>query len=887
VTQRGPTDYPAAPRLARWLLALRVPREEREFVVGDLEEGRAAIAATSGAWHARRWYWQQVFSMAASPWGAVPAANALHTGGITMGSWLTDLRTAMRSLRRAPLFATLVTLTLAIGIGATSAVFSVVYPIVLAEPPYPGADRLVMVWERSPSGDRDNIGYATGDDIRRETAAFQSFAMTAYWAPIMAGGNGPEQLTGARVTHEYFSTLGVRPMLGRDFTAEEDTPATRRVVILSHGLWTRLFGGDSSVVGREATVNGTTYLVAGVMPAGFRDLLSPQAELWSPLGYEAALPWACRTCHHLRAVGRLRDGVTLTAATLEIDAFMHTLRERHPTEYGQVGALVPTLKAQVTGDVRAPLLGLFGAVLLLLLLACTNVANLFLGRTGERQGDLTIRMALGARRGRLVRLVALEAVLLAALGGAAGILAAFLGTRLLLRVMAVPDTLAGRVDLSLAVVMVALVATTLAALLGGALPALLALGESALADIRMGARSVVGRTRHRLRNGVVIAEVAIAALLLAGAGLQVRSLQRALAVDTGFEPDGVLSMAISVVGPRYNADGAAREFYRDLLREAAGVPGVEGVALVNQLPLGGNYDASGVHREDRPAANPEEDPSAQRFAVSTDYLAVMGIRVLRGRGFTAADRQGSEPVILLNRSGAERIFGTVDPLGKRIKIGGMDGPWRTVVGIVDDVRHLGLEAVVENQMYLPFDQNSYEEPGLTLVARVTGRVAGVARPLTALVRQIDPDAAVSQVRGMPDVIGSVVAPRRLALSLVGGFAAIALVLALGGLYGVMAAGVAERTREIGVRAALGATPGGLVRLVVRRGLGLTLVGAAIGTAGFLAARGVVGRFVFGVSPSDPLALAAMVLLLGVVAVLASVVPAARAARVDPQAVLRE
>lgn len=804
-----------------------------------------------------------------------------------MGTLLMDLRTAWRGLRRTPLFATLVTLTLAIGIGATSAVFSVVYPIVLAEPPYPDADRLVMVWERDPNGDRDNLGFPTGDDIRRETSAFQSLAMISFWTPVVAGGDGPEQLVGARVSHEYFATLGVSPAIGRDFTADEDTPQTRRVVILSHGLWMRLFGGDSSIVGQTAAVNGTTYLVTGVMPAGFRDLLLPQAELWAPLGYDLSLSYACRTCHHLRAVARLRDGVTLSAAALEVDAFMHTLRERHPTEYGQVGALVPTLKSQVTGNVRAPLLGLFGAVLLLLLLACTNVANLFLGRTGDRQGDLAIRMALGARRGRLVRLVALEAVVLAVLGGAAGILAAISGTRLLLRVMAVPEALASRAEVSLPVVLTALAATTLAALLGGTLPALLALGESALADVRMGTRAVVGRARHRLRNGVVIAEVAIAGLLLAAAGLQVRSLQRTLAVDTGFEPDGVLTMALSVVGPKYTAAGTSREFYRGLLRESAGVPGVQRVAVVNQLPLGGNYDASGVHREDKPSANPEEDPGAQRFAVSTDYLDVMGIRVLRGRGFTPADREGTEPVMLLNRSGADRMFGTDDPIGKRIKVGGMDGPWRTIVGIVEDVRHLSLEGAVENQMYLPFDQNAYEEPALTLVARVAGRAGTVARPLTALVRRIDPDVAVSQVRGMPDVVASVVAPRRMALSLVGGFAVIALVLALGGLYGVMAAGVAERLREIGLRAALGATPGGLVRLVVRRGIGLALAGAAIGTAGFLAARRLVARFVFGVSPSDPLALGGMVLLLGVVAVLASLVPAARAARVDPQTILRE
>jgi putative ABC transport system permease protein len=804
-----------------------------------------------------------------------------------MRSLLFDVRSALRSVRRAPLFATLVVLTLALGIGATSAIFSVVYPVLLASPPYPDADRLVMVWERAQNDESSNIGFLTGADIREETTSLGSLAMISYWMPTVRAGDDVERLAGARVSHEYFATLGVRPALGRDFVAEEDHPETRRVVLLSDALWRRQFHADSSIVGGTTLVNGITYTIAGVLPADFRDLLAPQAEIWSPLGYDGTQPWACRTCRHLRAVARLRDDVTLPAATLEIDRFLRTLRERHPDQYASAGALLRTLHAEVTGEVRGPLFGLFAAVLVLLLLACANVTNLFLGRTGERQTELAVRLALGAERARLVRLVSLEAAMLALAGGALGVIGAWLGARVLLDVVDLPLTLASSVDTGPPIVAFALLLTAFSIVIGGTVPALLALGESALADIRVGTRAVLGRVRHRLRHTLVVAEMALAVLLLAGAGLQVRSLQRALAVHTGFDATGVLTMDVSLSGPKYEADGSTRLFYRRLLDEAAALPVVERVAVVSQLPLGGNFDAWGVHREDRPAANPEEDPSAQFFAVSTDYHDVMRIPVLRGRGFGVADREGADPVVLLNGSGAARIFGSDDPLGKRVRVGGMDGPWRTVVGIVDDVRHLSLERPPENQIYLPFDQTSFEISGLTVVARATAATAAVVQPLMRVAKSIDPGIAISRVREMNEVISRVVAPRRLARSLIGGFAIIALVLALGGLYGVMAASVAERMRELGLRAALGATPGGLVRLVVRRGLALTLLGAVAGGAAFLAMSRLVSRFVFGVSPGDPLTLAAVATTLGVVAVLACLVPAVRAARSDPLVALRE
>jgi putative ABC transport system permease protein len=886
VSPRGATDYPAVPRLARWCLALRVPRAEREFVAGDLEEGFQAIHAASGFWSARFWYWRQVWSMLRTSWGKAARRQPIN-GGTSMSSWLPDIRAAARSLRRAPLFSALVILTLTIGIGATSALFSALYPVVLADPPFSDSDRLVMIWERGPNGEKNNLGFPTGDDIRRETRSFSSVAMTAGWGPTLHVEGAVEQVNGARVSHEYFSTLGVRPRMGRDFRPEEDTPGTRRVVILSDALWRRSFASDSTIVSRTVTINATSYVVAGVMPPDYHDLIRPQAQIWTPLGYEGSAPPACRTCQHLTAVARLRDGVPHAAALQEVDAFFRTLRERHPTQYASTGAFLPTLKAEVTGDVRAPLLSLFSAVLVLMLLASTNVANLFLGRAGERQGELAIRLALGAERGRLVRMVALESVILAAAGGALGLLVAALGTRVLLDVMAVPAALAARVQMTPPVALFALLVTSLSAVIGAALPAALALGESALTDVRMGTRAVVGRVRHRMRNAIVVAEVALAGLLLAGAGIQVRTLQRVLAVDTGFDPAGVLTMQLYVLGPRYEEDGASRRYYRQLVDRLASLPGVEGAAVASQLPLGGNFDGSGLTREDVPTANPEDVPGVQRFAVSTTFLEVMGIGVLRGRGFTPTDREGSLPVVLINRSAAERLYGSTDPIGRRVQINGSHTPWRTIVGIVEDVRHLSMEGAVENQLYLPFDQHSWEEPALTLVTRVTGSQAIAERTVAAAARELDPGVALSGVLSMNQVIGRSVAPRRLALSLVTGFAIIAIILAVGGLYGVMAASVTERVREIGVRAALGATPGRLVRRVVGNGLVLTSIGAAIGLALFLAAGRIIDRFVYGVAASDPVTLAGVALLLVAVALLASFVPAVRAARADPLVTLRE
>ncbi|MGH7551585.1 MAG: FtsX-like permease family protein, partial [Longimicrobiales bacterium] len=537
--------------------------------------------------------------------------------------------------------------------------------------------------------------------------------------------------------------------------------------------------------------------------------------------------------------------------------------------------------------VRSPLWGLFAAVGLLLLLACANVANLFLGRTGGRHAELSVRLALGAERSRLVRLVSLEGLVLAVVGGALGVVTAWAGTRLLVDVLQIPPALATRLSTATPVIAFALLMTTLSALIGGTLPALLSLKESTLADIRVGTRSLVGGARHRLRNFLVVAEVALALALLVGAGLQVRSLQQSLNVTTGYQPASVLTMELGLSGPRYTEDGVARSYLQQFLEQAGGVAGVQSVAIVSQLPLGGNFDGWGIHREDKPSANPENDPSAQRFAVSWQYLDVMSIPVIRGRGFTAADRAGAEPVVMFNEAAVMEIFDGEDPIGKRVRVGGGEGPWRRVIGVVRDVRHLSLERAIESQFYMPYDQTLYEETDYVVVARINGEPATLGDPLTRAAKALDRGAVIARVRPMLDVVNTATQSRRLASTLIGAFAVIALLLASGGLYGVMSAGVTERRREMGLRSALGASPTSIVRLVVSRGLALTVAGSVIGGMGVVAAQGLLRQFVFGVTPGDPITLLSVAALLAAVAMVACVVPAWRAAHIDPAITLRE
>jgi len=802
-----------------------------------------------------------------------------------MHSFIWDLSQASRALLRARSHAIPAVLTLATGIGSAATLFSIVHPVLLASPPYPSPDRLAYVWEREEGGATSNLGYATIADVGRDSKSIASWAALSFWQPTVQLDGRAELLIGQRVSANYFATLGVRPMLGRDFAREEDTQATRSVVILSHGLWQRAYRGDSQVVGGTVTISGRSFTVAGVMPPTFENIAAPTAEVWAPLGYDTSLDWACRTCRHLRMIVRLRDGVSLASAGAEVDALLQSMGRTHPTEYASASGTVQGIQDAAVGRLRPVMLVLLGAVGFILLIACANVANLVLGRAVERQGEFSLRVALGAPASRLVRQVTAETMLLALAGGALGLLLAAVGVRLLPDTVAatLPRAAVARLDGN--VVAFAVVAALVSTVAAGLIPAWFALRGSVAGAVREGARAILGRKRHRVRTLLVMVEVSLAIVLLTGSGLLLRTMDHLLQVRTGYDAAAVGTLTLSVSGPRYSEDAPTVAYFNAALAAARATPGVVAAAVTSQLPLGGNFDGRGIHRVDRPSANPSSDPSAQRFAVSPDYLRTMGIALLAGRGLEAADRAGATRVALINRAMAATMYAGEDPLGRAIHVGGADGEPHTIVGVVDDVRHLSLDAEPELQVYVPFDQVSAGGT-MALVVRTSGAPGSRLGDLATRVQGVDPSVALSARATMREVVSRATGSRQLALGALGAFAILALVLSAAGMYGVIAATVAERRREIGVRAALGATRGRIVAMVVREAAIVSGVGLVVGGLGAVGGAVVLRSMLFGVAPWDAPTFAGVLAVLGAVAIAASAVPAWRAARVDPATVFR-
>ena len=794
-------------------------------------------------------------------------------------SWL-DVRYAFRTLARSPGFTAIAVATLALGIGATSTIFSVVNPVLFEALPYVDPDRLVMVWEREPSGTSSNTGFATFADVRRDSRTLESIAAMSYWTPTLQGDE-PERLAGQSVTGDFFRTLGVAPFIGRDFMLAEDAPGQNGATILSHGLWQRRFGSDPAIVGRQISLSGRPYQVVGVMPRDFESLLAPSAQLWRPLGYESSLPFACRTCRHLRAVARVKPGVPLERVVVELNTLSEGYARDYPTQYAVPGMNVIPLHDDLVQDVRPAMLIVFGAVGFVLLVACANVMNLLLGRAVQRQDEFAIRTALGARPARVARQVLTETLLLAFAGAGAGIGLAWLGVRVIaaLGPTDIPRLAAVRVDVPVLLATLAMAIGT--GLVFGLGPALAVRHAGLHSGLRQAGRGSAAGARRAMRSGLVVAEVALAFALLAGAGLLVRSLDRLLRVDIGFDPDKLLTLEVLASGAAYAEDGDVWAMQERLLEAVRAVPGVQSVALSSQVPLGGNFDGNGVLREDKPPANPEDAPGAQRFAVSPDYLATMRIPVLRGRGFTPADRTGAPPVVLINDAFADSYWSGEDPIGKRVRLGGPGRPYRTIVGIVGDVRHMRLDEDQSSQIYLPESQWLWADTGTILVVRGTVRAEDLIPQVRAAVWSVDRSLAISGVATMDALVRVTTAQRRFALVAFELFAAVALVLAAAGIYGVLAGSVAQRTREFGIRAALGATRSGILSLALGQGVRLAAVGLVIGWAGALGLARVLRGLLYQVAPSDPATLVAVTALLGAVAVSASLGPAWQAARVDP------
>jgi putative ABC transport system permease protein len=817
-----------------------------------------------------------------------PAIASRSSGnGASMSTLGQDLRYALRALRQAPGFTAVAVLTLGLGIGANTAVFSVLDAVLLRPLPYPHPERLVTLWERERDGAPQITSFANFLDWQSRCRSLLDIAVLSYWTPSVAGTGTPERFEGLRVSRDFFHTLGVRPALGRDFLPEEDEQGKNHVVILTWGLWQRRFGGDRSILGKPILLDGTPYALVGVLPEGLESLFATNAnqpaEIWAPLGYNPGLPQACRTCRHLRAVARLRPGVSLEQASRELDAVSRALVAEHPRDYERPGVAVISLAEDLVGDYRSNLYMLMGAVGLVLAIACANVTHLLLARSQRRLGEMAVRAALGANRLRIVRQLLTESALLHLLGGVVGALLAAAGVAALIRASPANVPRLSTVAVDGRVLAATFAVSLLTGILFGLVPATRGSNQELNAALTAAGAGAVGR-RRSLGGLLVIGDVALALMLLIGAGLMLQSLFRLLAVDPGFDSHHLLAAEISVSGPRYREKGKIVAFYQRALERVHSLPGVAAAAVTSQLPLGGDANSYGIHTEDNPAAGEAETPSALRFDVSPEYLRTMRIPLLSGRDFTAGDRDGSPAVVLVNRTFAQRIWPGREALGRRIHMGEPEDPWRTVVGVVGDVRHAGLDAPPAMQIYLPQAQSV--KSGMVLTVRAKAEPRALAGAVRRAIWEVDRDRPITKLAAMDDIMQVSLARRLLILRLLVVFAGIAVLLAMVGIYGVLSQSVAARTREIGMRIALGAPPRRIVSLVVGAGARQVAAGLALGAGLALALTRFLGSLLFGVTAQDPMTYACVALLLAAVALAAAYLPARRAARLDPMIATR-
>ena len=802
-----------------------------------------------------------------------------------MSYFVQDLRHAARQLRRRPGFTLVALLALGLGIGANTAIFSVVNAVLLRPLPFDEPQHLVVLNEvETARGAKDQAAADNFRDWRAQTRTLAGLVAWNYWGLSLTGDGEPTDILTIRASAELFRLLGVEPLLGRTFTADEEQPGRDRVVILSHAMWMQRFGGDRGIAGRTIMLDEETYQVIGVMPQGFQFPDNAEVGMWAPLAFKF-FELRTRNQRMFNVVGRLADGVTLEQARAELDGIAARLAREHPRTNSGWGITVEPAHAVATASSRQALVILLAAVGFVLLIACANVGNLFLARAADRERELAVRLALGAGRGRLVRQLLAESLVVGALGGLAGLVLALWGVDVVMALEPgqLPSWNAVGVDLTVLAFTAALAIGT--ALLAGLLPALVTTSHDLHGALKEGGKATAGARRRRLRNGLVVAEVALALVLLVGAGLMVRSLRAVQALDPGFRPDGLLAATIYLADNRYPEDHQQAEFFGALLERAAGLPGVTAAGAVTTLPMsahGIDHDMP-VFVEGREAP-PNQEPQADFRIASPGYFEAMEIPLVRGRSFTERDRSDAPVVAVVNRVFADRLLDpTKDALGQRIRYG-RGGDWIEIVGIVGQVRHKGLDAEPQPEMFVSYRQLQYGS--MTVVLRAAGNPLALVEPFKRAVFGLDPLQPIANLDTVQELIAGSLAQRRFHAILFLVFAGLALTLAGIGIYGVISYSVSQRTREIGVRMALGARERDVLREVVGTGLRLTALGIAIGLGGaLLVTRGLQG-LLYGVSPADPLTFVAVPVALLLVAAAACIVPARRASRVDPMVALR-
>ena len=803
-----------------------------------------------------------------------------------------DVRFAARTLWKSPGFTLVAVATLALGIGANTAIFSVINAILLRPLPYPQAERLVFLTEWSEQVPEMSFSVSNLKDVRDQTSVFESIVGYNGQNFILSGAGAAgsageaERVNGRQVTSGIFATLGKQPILGRAFGADEEKAGAAGVVLLGEGFWERRFGRDPGVVGRTLVLSGDTFTVIGVMPKSMHSSWK-NTEVFTPLlRLEDRIGGENNRGNHpgIYVIGRLKPQVSVEQARAEVKTIATQLAERYPNSNAKQSMTVEPLLEAVVGDMRPALMLLVGAVAFVLLIACANVANLLLARAANRQREIAVRLALGARRGRVLRQLLTESVMLSLLGAVAGVLVGYLGLAALLASLPgnVPRADEVRIDLTVLAVTAALAVVT--GLAFGIVPAWRALSTRLHEPLKEAGRGSVGPGQHRVRNSLVVAEVSMALVLLVGAGLMLRSFYRVLHADAGFSSEGLVIANVALPQTGYSEPEKRMALFERVLAELAGQPGVTAAAAT--LPLLGGWQSS-FNIDGRPEPPPGQRPSADIARVSPDYFSVMGVRVLQGRVFDARDRADAPRVCIVDETFARTHFSGQNPLGQRVKFGALadpQNPWMEVVGLVAHVKNYGVDEESRVELYLPFLQNTGS--GFTLVVR-SDKSAGVAAAgMRAAMRQASPDIPLYGVRALDELVAERSAERRLAAQLIGVFATVALMLAAVGIYGVMSYAVAQRTQEIGIRMALGAGQQSILQMVMRNGATLALAGVAIGLlAAFLLAR-LISSLLFQTSASDPPTFSVVPLVLLVVALLASYLPARRAARVDPMVALR-
>ena len=815
-----------------------------------------------------------------------------------MSTLIQDLRYGLRMLVKNPGFTTVAVLTLALGIGANTTIFSIINSTLLRPLSFPGPDRLVLVWETFGKGpDNWNVVSAPNYwDWRRQNDVFESIALfdsagRGYNLSAQGAGREAEQVSGLRVTASFFPVLGIKPYLGRTFLPEEETLGRDHEVVLSYGLWKRRYGGDPALVGKTIKVDGQDFTVVGVMPPDFHfQFWSGPRQLWVPVGYTKTDYG--RDENSFIAFARLKPGVTVTQAQAEMEAIAKRMVQQYPKEDRGMGATVIPMSDFGVQGLRQALLTLLAAVGFVLLIGCVNVANLLLARGMARQKELAVRRALGASGSRIAGQLLTESVLIGLVGGAVGLILAVWGTELLFHVfrldnMHLPLRELDSISLDGRVFGFALLSSCLTGVLFGLAPAWSALRGGVSEPLKEGGRGSTHGGGRRLRSALVSSEVALALVLLCGAGLMVKSVARLLGVDPGLNPKNVLTMQMSVPqADIYTGPPGLPRFCQDLDEHVSAVPGVVSVGAVAHLPFEGNA-GRGFDVEGQPPAQPDPGqigPGADYSVACPNYFRTMGIPVLKGREFTHEDTLNAAGVIVINESMARRFWPKQDPIGRAIRLGGSDGPRLTVVGVVGGVHYLGLDEPLRPQFMRPYPQAGW--PVMNIVVRTTGTPTMFTAAVKKALAETEPDRPVSDVEAMETIVRDSTASRRFPMLLLATFAVLALVLAAVGILGVVSYSVAQRTQEIGIRMALGAQKNDVLNLIVRGNMAWVLLGIGLGIGGSIGLTRLLAKLLYGVRPGDPLVLAAVSTVLAGVALLASYLPARRATKVDPMEALR-